>query len=179
MCRVKSMTVPALLCLFLLVVMFFVVGCENVPEEAVWHGIKLITDLDDGNPNDASIALSGNKVYISYCDFYKLKVAQSSDGGATFNLILVDSTSGVAYTNSITALGNNIYVSHQSFTDGKLKFAKSVDGGEAWSVYTGSLDPDNGTNGGGTSITAEGNSVFIGYYRDYFDVSIVVCLRTV
>lgn len=168
MCRKKPVVAFAPLFLSFLAVMFFIVSCENVPEEA-WHGIKLITDLGDGNPNDASIALSGNNVYISYCDFYELKVAQSTDGGATFNLIPVDSTSGAAYTNSITALGNDIYVSHQSSEDAKLKFAKSEDGGETWSVYTGEIDPDYITTMQGTSVAAEGNSVFIGYYRNFDD----------
>ncbi|UCB44798.1 MAG: exo-alpha-sialidase [Spirochaetota bacterium] len=170
MYRKTLVKVLAPLLIIFLSVMFFSGSCESIPEEVIWHGIKVIVEIMDGNPNDASIALCGSNVYISYCDFYKLNVAQSRDGGATFTIIPVDTTMGAAYTNAITALGSNIYVSHQSSEDGKLKFAKSLDGGETWSVYTGEIDPDYITNVRGTSVAAEDSSVFIGYYRSNTDL---------
>lgn len=86
-----------------------------------------------------SVEVSGTNIFISYRDSSNddLKFAKSTDSGANWNKKTVDSDASgeaddVGYYTSIAVSGNYIYISYYDETNGNLKFAKSIDGGETW-----------------------------------------------
>ncbi len=101
-------------------------------------------DPERGTGTFNSIAVSGNRVYISYTNKKEneLRFAASADNGKTWepaDIRLVDGSAvskGGRYT-SIASEGSNIYISYNGAYHGKgmgksLKVAKSTDRGRTW-----------------------------------------------
>ncbi len=84
-----------------------------------------------------SIATSGGRIYISYYDQDKglLKFAVSEDQGTTWQTKIVDEDSSpddIGQFSSLAADGDKVYISYYDASNGNLKFAKSLDGGNTW-----------------------------------------------
>jgi hypothetical protein len=84
---------------------------------------------------------NGTDIYISFHGgveqyrFYDLLIARSTDGGVTWpmsNIVTVDSEGVVGKHNSLSVVGDNIYISYYNSTNEDLKFAKSITGGTLW-----------------------------------------------
>jgi hypothetical protein len=120
-----------------------------------------------GNQN--SIMVNGSIIYISYLDGtnYDLKIAKSTDGGATWpagNIKTVDSAGSVGYYTSIVIDGANVYISYFYGTNNDLKFARSTDSGATWpagNIKTVDFTVDVGLY---SSITVDGANIYISYY---------------
>lgn len=127
-----------------------------------------------------SMYRKANALYISYYDSTNtdLKVAVSTNSGQTWTVYRVDATGTTGqYTSIYVDDANNIHVAyydatttagHPSIT--ALRYAKSVDGGNSWTLTT--VDsPTNATDCGKfASITGNGtNELYISYYDDTND----------
>ncbi|MBN2546085.1 MAG: exo-alpha-sialidase, partial [Spirochaetes bacterium] len=131
--------------------------------------IKTIDSAGDvGDFN--SIAVYGNNVYVSYLDKtnYNLMFAMSSDRGSSWpavNLEVVDSNTGGGsfdFETAVTADSSNVYIAYHYFGLQDLKFARSDDGGAAWSWII-TVDDTNFV-GRYSSIAVDGTNTYISYY---------------
>ncbi len=70
----------------------------------------------------ASIAFSNCEVYVSYQDSVNadVKLAKSTDGGASFKSSIVESTGTVGQDSSIAVDGNSVYISYFTATGADL-----------------------------------------------------------
>jgi len=78
-----------------------------------------------------------NNIFVSYYDDDNrdLKFAKSTDGGAAWlmeNIRTVDSSGYVGKYTSLCAAGDCVFIAYYDETNGSLKFAKSIDGGNTW-----------------------------------------------
>jgi photosystem II stability/assembly factor-like uncharacterized protein len=112
-------------------------------------------------------AVDANTIYISYRDHTgkDLKFAKSIDGGDTWATSIADGDGNVGEFTSIYALDTNIiYISYYDtfFSDNVLKFAKSIDGGDSWSIIT--ADSEIGTGPYSSLYAVDHNNIYISYH---------------
>ncbi len=111
-------------------------------------------------------AVDENTLFVSYYNSTggDLKFAKSTDGGNSWSLQTIDSAGDVGQYNSLYAVGvNNIFVSYykHNATFGDLKFAKSTDGGNSWSLQT--VDAAENVGEFTSLFAVDASTIFIGY----------------
>jgi hypothetical protein len=137
--------------------------------------------VDFGGVN-ASLAVDGNNVYVSYIDqcWNTLKFARSGDQGTTWSITEVDDSlksdpatrppvtdptqppapDGFKYT-AMAWSGNSFFVAYQDRLHATLRLASSSDGGVNWVCTT--LDSSNTSDGDSPAITLDGTNIYVSY----------------
>jgi hypothetical protein len=96
-----------------------------------WSYITVDSSGDAGWYTDIVDWNSGAIVMISYTTNGILKTAKSSDYGVTWTVKTVDSTVICMYT-ALTRYSNYVFLGYHDYTNGDLKFARSIDTGGTW-----------------------------------------------
>jgi len=91
-----------------------------------------------GNGVDFAVDLSDDSLYVAHYDSSNgnLKLAKSTDHGATWTSGTIDSTGDVGFMPSIAAANGTVYISYYDITNASLKIAKSTDGGATGDIQT-------------------------------------------
>ena len=125
------------LCQFVLLLSCLYARTIKEDKEDNPNPIKLTVDSVGDVGEYTSLAVDGDNVYIFYRDNTNddLKFAKSTDKGNTWpvaSIKTIDSAGNVGSYTSLAVAGSNVYISYHDNTNGDLKFAKSVDGGNTW-----------------------------------------------
>ena len=140
-------------------------------------GIKTVDSSVGGLGWYTSLAVSGDNLYISYCDYtnWDLKFARSLDKGVTWNPADIELVDVIGEYSSIAASGSTVYISY--YGNSSLKFAKSTDSGATWPGGSLRTVDSSSAVGMANAIAISGSNVYIGYW-DYTNRDLKFALST-
>lgn len=115
-----------------------------------------------GGGPDLAVDISDDSLYVTYYDSTNgnLKLAKSTDHGATWTSGTVDSAGDVGVSPSIAVFNGTVYICYRDVTNASLKMARSTDGGATGDIQT----VDTGNVGSSSAIAFHDTTVFIVYY---------------
>ncbi len=102
-----------------------------------WSQVQIDQTTAYTQLNYCRIGISGTTVIISYLSGDNIvKIAKSTDSGATFTLSTVETPTGSANYGDLCVVDANTYLLCYEYNDGasvyRLRFAKTTDGGSNW-----------------------------------------------
>ena len=103
-------------------------------------------------------------IYVSYAmsPGDNLYCARSYDGAKAWDPGAAPIASNVGWS-SVDASGSTVVIAYYDWVNGKLMLARSVDGGDTWSIVE--VDGGGAWVGNYCSAVLVGNDVFISYYN--------------
>jgi hypothetical protein len=132
-----------------------------------WSGLKTVDSASAVGSYGTAVGAIGDTLVATYNEDLasgldgQLKLARSTDGGASWTVSNLDTSSSSGRFSSMKTSGNSVYVSYAVGSSG-LRFARSDDAGATWPVKKSVATSGNTWY---TSIAVDGSNVYIIYYN--------------
>jgi hypothetical protein len=132
-----------------------------------WSGLKTVDSASTVGSYGTAVGAIGDTLLATYNEDLasgldgRLKLARSTDGGASWTISNLDTASSSGRFSSMRTAGNSVYVSYSVGSSG-LRFARSDDAGATWPVKNSVVSSGNTWY---SSLAVDGSDVYISYYN--------------